>query len=96
MQIVVGKLQQVKENALCWSLKTYLFGDVVHLARVTICIPTLQRCVALKIVVANRPVLYRLKTVKGAATIFFLLSPSCGSLERAGVGGGGEDIKKSE
>ena len=28
-----------------------------------------------------------------AATIFFLLSPSCGSLERVGEGGGGEDIK---
>ena len=29
-----GKLQQVKENALCWSLKTFIFGTVVHLARV--------------------------------------------------------------
>ena len=29
-----GKLQQVKENALCWSLKTLVFGPVVHLARV--------------------------------------------------------------
>ena len=29
-----GKLQQVKENALCWSLKTLIFGPVVHLARV--------------------------------------------------------------
>ena len=35
--VVVGKLQQVKENALCWSLKTYLSGTVVHLARATIC-----------------------------------------------------------
>ena len=34
---VVGKLQQVKENALCLSLKRYIFGTVVHLARVTIC-----------------------------------------------------------
>ena len=33
---VVGKLQRVKENALCWSSKTYIFGTVVHLARVTI------------------------------------------------------------
>ena len=30
-----GKLQQVKENALCWSLKTFIFVTVVHLARVT-------------------------------------------------------------
>ena len=29
-----GKLQQVKENGLCWSLKTFIFGPVVHLARV--------------------------------------------------------------
>ena len=29
-----GKLQQEKENALCWSLKTFIFGIVVHLARV--------------------------------------------------------------
>ena len=29
-----GKLQQVKENALCWSLKTLILGPVVHLARV--------------------------------------------------------------
>ena len=29
-----GKLQQVKENALYWSLKTFIFGAVVHLARV--------------------------------------------------------------
>ena len=33
--VVVGKLQQVKENALCWSSKTYISGTVVHLARVT-------------------------------------------------------------
>ena len=30
-----GKLQQVKENALCWSLKTFVFAAVGHLARVT-------------------------------------------------------------
>ena len=30
-----GKLQQVKETALCWSLKTFIFVTVVHLARVT-------------------------------------------------------------
>ena len=29
-----GKLQQVKENALCWSLKTLILVPVVHLARV--------------------------------------------------------------
>ena len=34
---VVGKLQQVKENALCWSSKTYISGTVDHLARATIC-----------------------------------------------------------
>ena len=34
------------------------------------------------------------KAIKGVATNLFLLSPSCRSLERAGVGGGGEDIKK--
>ena len=33
-RIAAGKLQQVKENALCWSLKTLIFGPVVHLARV--------------------------------------------------------------
>ena len=30
-----GKLQLMKENALCWSLKSFVFGSVVHLARVT-------------------------------------------------------------
>ena len=30
-----GKLYQVKENAFCCSLKTYIFVTVVHLARVT-------------------------------------------------------------
>ena len=30
--------------------------------------------------------------IGGVATNSFLLSPSCRSLERAGVGGGGEDI----
>ena len=34
MRDAAGKLQQVKENALYWSLKTYIFGPVVHLARV--------------------------------------------------------------
>ena len=33
---VFGKLQRVKENALCWSSKTYISETVVHLAR-TIC-----------------------------------------------------------
>ena len=35
------------------------------------------------------------KTIRGVAANFFLLSPNCRSLERAGVRGGGEDIKKS-
>ena len=34
---VVGKLQQVKDNALCWSSKTYISGTVDHLARATTC-----------------------------------------------------------
>ena len=35
------------------------------------------------------------KTIRGVATNLFLLSPTCRSLERTGIGGGGEDIKKS-
>ena len=31
------------------------------------------------------------KAIRGVATNLFLLSPSCRSLERAGIGGGGED-----
>ena len=34
------------------------------------------------------------KTIRGVATNLLLLSPSCRSLERAGIGGGGGDIKK--
>ena len=33
------------------------------------------------------------KTIRGVSINLFLLSSSCRSLERAGVGGGGEDIK---
>ena len=35
MRNAAGKLQHVKENALCWSLKTYILRTVVYLARVT-------------------------------------------------------------